>query len=179
MIVEPGGAARRARGKIVAAHHQRIAGGAVRAAITRAPHAPALLEDWRLRRRLEHLGISERDVVGQLFALRRKAERRDVGAAEPGAAVDEGIEHDAEELIRQLERTLLAAGRGFAGEQRQRIGEIGAGETEDVHEKKLLSALATFRWLMLKGRGAGAPPAPVPPVPPSAAVRFRIAVVGV
>src|SRR5262249_61949932 len=55
-------------------------------------------------------------------------------AAERVAAVDEGIEHDAEELVGELERDLLAAGRRFAREQRERVGEIGAGEAEDGHE---------------------------------------------
>jgi hypothetical protein len=75
-----------------------------------------------------------------------------------------------------LERNLLAACRSLAREQRERIGEIGASETEDGEEvggsvpplsKKALSALATFAWLMLK------------PAVPSAPVRFRIASVAV
>jgi hypothetical protein len=37
-------------------------------------------------------------------------------AGHAAAAVDEGIEHQPEELIGHLERDLLAAGRGFAGE---------------------------------------------------------------
>jgi len=116
----------------VAPHHRKIAGGAVAAAVTGAPHAPALLEGGRLGRRLEHLGVSERDVLRQFFALGRKAD----GAAtiDAASAVDEGIEHDPEELVGELERALLRAGRRFAGEQRQRIGEIAAGETEEGEE---------------------------------------------
>jgi len=33
-----------------------------------------------------------------------------------------------------LKRRLLAAGRGFAREQRQRVGEVAAGEIEDRKE---------------------------------------------
>ena len=119
----------------MAADHRRIADGAVAAAIAAAPHAPALLEGRRLRRRLEQLGVGERDVVGQLFALGRKAERRAAGPRDAVAAVDERIEHDAEELVGQLERRLLRAGRGFAGEQRERVAEIAAGEPEEVRRK--------------------------------------------
>ena len=53
---------------------------------------------------------------GSVFALGRKAERRPAGAGHAAAAVDEGIEHEPEEQIHHLERGLLAAGRGLAGE---------------------------------------------------------------
>ena len=119
----------------MAAEHRRIARGAVAAAIGAAPCAPALLEARRLhRRRLEHRGIGERDFVGDGFALGCEADR---GPAEPGravAAVDERIEHEPEELVAHLECDLLAAGRGFAGELAQRIGEIAAGEAEYADE---------------------------------------------
>src|SRR5262249_21568524 len=85
-------------------------------------------------RRLEHLGVSKRDVVGQVFALGRKAERAAAAGAERVAAVDEGIEHDAEELVCQLERRLLRAGRRFAREQRERAAEIDAAEGADARE---------------------------------------------
>jgi hypothetical protein len=158
-IVQPSRTPRRARGKIVAADDGRVAGGAVRAAIARPPHAPALVETDRLRRRLEDLGVGERDIVGHLFALRRKAERRAAGTGEAAAAIDERIEHDAEELVPELKRDLLAAGRSFAREERQRVGEIAAGQPEDIHEG---------------GRQ------PVGPFGcPSVAVRLRIALVAV
>jgi hypothetical protein len=85
-------------------------------------------------RRLRHLGIGERDVLGQLRALGRKAERRCAGASDGTAAVDERIEHQAEELAAELERAFLRAGRCLAREQRQRIGEIAAGEAEERAE---------------------------------------------
>src|SRR5262249_30720086 len=94
--------------------------------------APALLEAWRLRRLLQQLGIGEREVLGQLFALRRKSDGATINLV---PAVDERIEHDAEKLVGQLERHLLAAGRSFAREQRERVGEIGAGEAEDGRER--------------------------------------------
>src|SRR2546430_12606891 len=50
-------------------------------------------------------------------------------------AVDERIEHDAEDLVGQLERRLLRAGRSFPREQRERVAEIDAGEPEDVRER--------------------------------------------
>jgi hypothetical protein len=110
MIVEPGHAARRARRKIVAADHRGIAAGAVGAAIARSPRAPALLEARRLRWRLEHLGVAERDVVRQRFALGRKAQRGAGRAGNAASAVNEGIEHDAEELVRHLKCALLRPG---------------------------------------------------------------------
>src|SRR4030095_6707091 len=51
-------------------------------------------------------------------------------ATDASAAVDERIEHDAEELGHELERALLRAGGDLAREPRQRIGEIAAGQAE-------------------------------------------------
>jgi hypothetical protein len=97
----------------VAADNRRIPTGAVAPAIARAPHAPALLERLLLRGLFEELCVSERDVLGQFFARGRKADGA-ATAADAAAAVDEGIEHDAEELVGELERALLRAGRSFA-----------------------------------------------------------------
>ena len=136
-IVEAAGEAGGARGQVVAADHGEVAGGAVAAAIGAAPHRPARLVDGhRLGRRLEHRGIGERDLGRHGVALGRKAERGVIGAADAAAAIDERIEHQVEELVGELEADLLRAGRGFAGELRERIGEIAAGEAED----------ATRRW---------------------------------
>src|SRR5262249_7961836 len=41
-IIKPRRAARRARGKVMAADHPHVAGGAIPAALPRTPHAPAL-----------------------------------------------------------------------------------------------------------------------------------------
>src|SRR5262249_37477917 len=60
-----------------------------------------------------------RDVGRHGFALGRKAERRMVGAADPAAAIDEGIEHHVQELVGELEGDLLRAGRGLAGKMVQ------------------------------------------------------------
>ena len=38
------------------------------------------------------------------------------GAADPAAAIDEGIEHHVEKLVGELECHFLCAGRGLAGE---------------------------------------------------------------
>ena len=57
-----------------------------------------------------------------------------IGAADAAAAIDEGIEHQVEELVGELECDLLRAGRGFAGKLVQRSGEIAAGEAEERHE---------------------------------------------
>jgi hypothetical protein len=51
----------------------------------------------RLRRLFQYLCISERDVLGQLCARGRKADG--AATADAASAVDEGIEHDAEELM--------------------------------------------------------------------------------
>ena len=53
---------------------------------------------------------------GSVFALGRKAERRAAGAADAAAAIDERIEHQAEELLVSWKAPCCAAGRGFAGE---------------------------------------------------------------
>src|SRR5262245_29362465 len=50
------------------------------------------------------------------------------------SSIDEGIEHDAEKLSGELEAHLLRPGRRLAREECERIGEIGAGETEDGEE---------------------------------------------
>src|SRR5262249_19600816 len=47
---------------------------------------------------------------------------------------DSGRANQAEELIGQLKRRLLRAGRRFARELRERVAEIDAGEPEDIHE---------------------------------------------
>ena len=45
---------------------------------------------------------------GSAVALGRKAERRLIGAADAAAAIDEGIEHQIEELVGELEPTCCA-----------------------------------------------------------------------
>ena len=118
----------------MAAVHGRVAGRAVAAAIARAPHAPRLFEcDW-LRRRLEYLAVRKRDVVGQFFALGRKTDG--AAAIHVASAINERIEHDVEELIGELEASLLRPGRRFARKKRQRIGEIGVGEREERQERR-------------------------------------------
>src|SRR3954467_6922223 len=56
------------------------------------------------------------------------------GAPGPATSVDERIEHQVEELAPHLEAGLLRAGRGLAGELRERVAEIGAGQSEDRDE---------------------------------------------
>ena len=115
-IIEAAGEADRARGQIMAADHGEIAGGAVAAAIGATPHRPARLID---RRRhswcFQHRGIGQCDLGRHVVALGRKAKRRVIGAADAAAPIDEGIEHQVEELVGELEGDLLRAGRGFAG----------------------------------------------------------------
>src|SRR4029077_11984571 len=96
-----------------------------------APYAPALLERYGLGdRRAQHLGVGKRDVLRQRLALGRERARLSKGAADTAAPIDERIEHQREELAHQLERALLRAGRGFAGKQRESIGQITARELE-------------------------------------------------
>src|SRR5262249_5437189 len=117
-IVEARGEARGGGGEVVAAEHGRIAARLVAAAIGAAPRSPALLEDGHRRRLrlLEHLGISERDVVRQLLLLGREAERGRACPGDAAAAIDERIEHEREELVANLEGNLLDAGGGLARE---------------------------------------------------------------
>jgi hypothetical protein len=75
-----------------------------------------------------------RDVRRHGVALGREAERGVIGAADAAAAIDEGIEHQVEELVAELETDLLRAGRGFAGKLVQGSGEIGAGQPIERHE---------------------------------------------
>ena len=136
-VIESAGKAHRARGQVVAADECNIAAGAVAAAISAAPHRPTrLIDRRRLWRRLQHRGIGVGDVGGHVFALRRKAERRVIGAANAAAAIYEGIKHQVQELVGELEADFLRAGSGFAGELAQPAGEIGAGKPEDAHEAR-------------------------------------------
>src|SRR5262249_32053327 len=69
-IIQTSSAACRVRGKIMTADHKGIAAGAVRAAIARAPYAPALLErECLVDRRAQHLAIGERNVFRQRLAI--------------------------------------------------------------------------------------------------------------
>ena len=98
-IIEPAGKPRHAGGEIVAADHRRITAGAAGAAEARAPRRPALPEGGSFhRRRLEHRGIGERNVLGQRSLLRRKGQCRAAHSRNAAAAVDERIEHQSQEL---------------------------------------------------------------------------------
>jgi hypothetical protein len=135
MIVESSRAARRASGQVVAAAHGEIAGGAVAAAIGSTPHGPArLIDRHRLRRRLQYRGIGVGNVGRHGFAFGRKAERRVICPSDATAPIDEGVEHQVEELVDKLESDFLRAGRGFAGKLVQRSGEIVAGQAEERHK---------------------------------------------
>src|SRR5262245_41920416 len=57
-----------------------------------------------------------------------------VGAADPAAPIDEGIEHHIQELVGELEGDLLRAGRGLAGKLVQGSDEIAAGQPIERHE---------------------------------------------
>ena len=57
-----------------------------------------------------------------------------VGAADPAAAIDEGIEHHVQELVGELEPDLLRAGRGLAGKLVQGSDETAAGQPIERHE---------------------------------------------
>src|SRR5262249_61337782 len=56
------------------------------------------------------------------------------GARGAAPAVDERTGQVAEDLIGEWKRRLLTAGRGLARDQRQRVGEVAAGESEDADE---------------------------------------------
>jgi hypothetical protein len=57
-----------------------------------------------------------------------------ISSTNAAAPIDEGIEHQIEELIGELEGDLLRAGGSFAGKLVQGCGEIVAGEAEERHE---------------------------------------------
>ena len=59
-----------------------------------------------------------------------------IGAADAAASIDEGIEHQVEELVGELEADALGAGRGFARKLVQGVGQIAAGQTEQRHEAR-------------------------------------------
>ena len=85
-------------------------------------------------RRLEHAVVSERDIRRETRRLiRRKAQRAATGRA--GAAVDEWIEHQRQELIHRFECGGLGVNRRFAVELVQRIGQRRPGEPE--HGRKI------------------------------------------
>ena len=134
-IIETAGEADCPRGQIMTADDSEIAGGAIAAAIGATPHRPARLIDRRRHSRsFEHRGIGQCDLRWGVVARGRKAKRRVICAADATAAIDEGIEHQIEELVGELECDLLRAGRGFAGKLVQGVGEIVAGEVEERHE---------------------------------------------
>ena len=54
------------------------------------------------------------------------------GAA--AAAIGKWIDHEPEELVHELERTLLAVGRNFTGQLRKRGRQIAAAQSENGHE---------------------------------------------
>jgi hypothetical protein len=59
-----------------------------------------------------------------------------IGATDSAAAIDEGIEHQVDELVAELETDLLRAGCGFARKLIQATGEIAAGEAEQRQESR-------------------------------------------
>ncbi len=121
----------------MAADIGEVAAGLVAAAVGATPHRPArLIDRRRLGRRFQHRGVGVGDIGRHGVALGCKAERGVIGAADPAAAIDEGIEHQIEELVGELESNLLRAGRGFAGKLIQATGEIAAGEAEQRHESR-------------------------------------------
>jgi hypothetical protein len=114
----------------------RIAIGAVAAAERRAPRRPPLTE-CRLRRRLgEDRGVSQRDVRRQIVPLlRREADGTAAVCAEAACpAVDERIEHQAEELRHDLQSAAFGAGRRLAVQLRQCVEERRTGEVAEALE---------------------------------------------
>ena len=83
---------------------------------------------------MKNRGISERDVRRHGFALGRKAERGVIGAAYSAAAIDEGIKHQVEKLVGELEGDFLRTGRGLAGKLVQGSDETAAGQPIERHE---------------------------------------------
>src|SRR5262249_41515487 len=149
VIIEARRTANGAGRQIMAADDGYIPRRAISAALGTGPCRPAWLIDRRERRSrlLEHRGIGERnrrrhrfalgceaERRGPRFAVARKAKRRLVGAANPATAVDEGIEHQVEKLVGELEGDLLRARRGFPGELVECCGEVAASQTEERHE---------------------------------------------
>ena len=72
--------------------------------------------------------------MSSAFARGREAERGATSTGHAAASVDEGIEHQIEELVGELEAHALRAGGGFAGKLVQGAGQIVAGEAEQRHE---------------------------------------------
>ena len=62
--------------------------------------------------------------------FRREADRAGRRRRTAAAAVDKRIEHQAQKLRHQLKRAALGAGRGFAIELGERVGQIAAGQSQ-------------------------------------------------
>ena len=88
--------------------------------------APHTVQRWSkdcLRRRLEQARIGERHVGRQACLLIRRKAERPAAACRSAAAIDERIEHQAQELIGQIERDMLGSRRILAVQPRQRFCE--------------------------------------------------------
>jgi hypothetical protein len=110
MIIESRGNADRARRQIVTADHGEIARGVIAAAIGTDPRRPASLADRRWQRPFDD---------------------RASGILGAAAALDEGIKHQVEKLVGELEGHLLRPGRNLAGELIERVGQIAAGQPKE------------------------------------------------
>ena len=88
-----------------------------------------------------------------------------VSAADTATAIDEGVKHQVEKLVAELECRLLCTGRGLAGKLVQRNGEIVAGEVEERHEgrrqraaivEEVVDGMADVELVDGEGRWSGA-----------------------
>ena len=129
------------------------------AAIGSAPHAPALLERDRLvDRRAQHLGVGECDVFRQRLALGCERDRRTEMPPTPARPSTNGSSMMPRELVHQLKRGLLRAGRHFAGKRVSALARLPPVRSNKAKKfggsvppmlKKLLIAPATFCWFWL------------------------------
>src|SRR5262249_51489558 len=99
-----------------------------------APGGPALLEARRRGGRLaKDLVVGERELWRQPIAcLCRKTGRADIPAAATAPRAGGQAGDQVEEVVAELKRARGGAGRVLAGELRERVREVAAGEAEQI-----------------------------------------------
>ena len=105
----------------------------MRATEARRPHAPARFI-IRGQRRLVERGVGVTHAIAALAFVREQGRTR--ASRRIAASGQERIGHHLHELRHRAEGGLLTAGRSLARWLRQRVVQVGSGETEDADKSR-------------------------------------------